>query len=137
MPRITRWMIKSSFLYFSVGITMGAYLLLHKAWSISPASWSVLPYHIEIMIFGWILQFVMAVAYWMMPRFVEGPPRGPRWHSWVMFGLLNGGIWLHLAGLALGKMGWMILIGRILEVGAVAMFVKIHWSRIYGIRAFH
>ncbi len=134
MPTITRWMIKASLIYFGAGLTMGAYLLLNKAVVLDPGAWSYLGYHIEIMIFGWILQFVMGVAYWIMPRFVEGPPRGPIWHSWLMVGFLNGGIWLNLLNLSFWPVAGLELAGRLLEVASVGMFVFIHWDRIYGLQ---
>lgn len=134
MPRVSRWMMKVALTYFGVGLSVGAYLLLHKAVNLDPGAWRLLSYHIEIMIFGWILQFVMGVAYWMMPRFVKGPPRGPVWHAWLMVILLNTGILLNLLNFGVWSSNVITLAGRLLEVGSVGLFVHIHWSRIYGLR---
>lgn len=133
MPTVSRWMIKAALIYFGIGITAGAYMLLNKGWSMDPGAWLLLPYHIEIMVFGWILQFVMGVVYWMMPRFVEGPPRGPGWQSWLMAGMLNAGIVLNLINYALGAIPLITLFGRLFEVGSIGLFIFIHWDRIYGL----
>lgn len=132
MPRVSRWMIKAALIYFGVGITFGSYLLLQKATFSDPDVWQFLPYHIEMMVFGWILQFVMGVAYWMLPRFVQGPPRGPVWKSWAMVGLLNAGILLNLANFTYSNAALLSLIARLFEVASIGLFIQIHWQRIYG-----
>jgi hypothetical protein len=136
MPRVSRWMIKAALIYFGLGITLGAYLLLQKATLNDPDVWQVLPYHIEVMVFGWILQFVMGVAYWMLPRFVEGPPRGPAWHSWLMAVLLNAGILLNILHFTLtSSSAALALLARVFQVSSIGLFIGIHWQRIYGIGA--
>lgn len=132
MPCVSRWMIKAALIYFGVGITFGSYLLWQKASFSDPDVWQLLPYHIELMVFGWILQFVMGVAYWMLPRFVEGPPRGPAWRSWVMAGMLNAGILLNLVNFTYTNAALLSLIARLFEVASIVLFIQIHWHRIYG-----
>jgi len=37
-----------------------------------------LPIHIEVLIFGWIIQFTLGTAYWILPRFLQAPQRDPQ-----------------------------------------------------------
>lgn len=130
MPTPSRWMIRCSFVYLFWGILMGAMMLVHKAYFIHGAVWMLLPIHIEVTIFGWIIQLTMGTAYWMLPRFLEGPSRGDSSMAYTMVASLNLGIIFVVADSLLSFALPFDLIGRILELAAVGLFVKLHWNRI-------
>lgn len=109
-------------------------MLIHKAQPVHPAVWQLLPLHIEMAIFGWIIQFTLGTAYWMLPRFLKGPQRGPRWLAFAMIVALNLGILLTLADRQLAIELPLMLSGRILELLAVIIFVNLHWHRIVSYR---
>lgn len=127
MPLISRLMIKSSLVYLVLGVSIGTLMLINKAWLISPLLWFVLPIHIEFLIFGWIIQFTLGVAYWILPRFLETKGRGNKYLAWLMFLSLNAGILLvSVSAYGFGHS----LSGRILETLAVILFIGLHWKRV-------
>src|SRR5690554_3877416 len=68
VPATSIHMLRLSLIWLLVAFTSGSLLLLNKAMGFHPALWALLLVHMEAAIFGWILQFVMATAYWMFPR---------------------------------------------------------------------
>jgi hypothetical protein len=127
-------MLRASLIYLLAGFVIGACMLIHKAYPIFSGMWILLPTHIEISIFGWIIQLTMGTAYWILPRFLEGKPRGNPLVSKIMVIVFNIGILLNVAtGLA-----WippsLIPLGRLLEVIAVILFISLHWSRVVSYR---
>lgn len=129
MPLISRLMIKLSLVYLLLGVSLGALMLINKAWLISPILWFVLPIHIEFLIFGWIIQFTLGVAYWILPRYLETKGRGNAKLAWLMLVFLNAGI-LMVAFSAYGLGNTFALTGRILEALAVVLFISLHWKRV-------
>ena len=76
---------------------------------------------------GWLVQLAMGIAFWIIPRFRSGSPRGPVGLVWLSYALLNAGIliiilqfWFSIA----------VLIGRIAEVGAAILFIVGSWRRV-------
>lgn len=134
MPTPSRWMIRSSFVYLFLGILLGALMLVHKAYFIHPAIWILLPIHIEITIFGWIIQLTLGTAYYMLPRFLEGPSRGDSTLAYAMIVFLNAGIIFVVADSLLSLAVPLDMIGRIFEMTAVGLFVALHWNRIVTYR---
>ena len=129
MPFISRLMIKFSLLYLMAGITIGAALLINKAWVMSEVLWLLLPIHIEFLIFGWVIQFTLGVAYWILPRYLKSKGRGSKSLASKMAVLLNAGIWMMITSYLL-ELNLLAISGRILELIAVALFVYLHWNRV-------
>lgn len=130
MPRLSRWMIRAALLYLWAGITIGGLLLTHKGVPLHPTLWGWLPVHIEFLLIGWLVQLVMGVAFWILPRFLTKPRRPRTWMAYLAFALLNIGIGL-VAATGLGR--WarpFLLAGRIAEVSAVLLFAGHAWGRI-------
>ncbi len=127
MPRLSCWFIRSALLHLAVGVTLGGLLLFHKGIPIYPLAWRFLPLHIEILMFGWIVQLVMGVGFWIFPRFLRA--RGDVRPAWVAFVLLNVGVWLAGSGPMLGLI-WLTITGRFLEIGAAVAFALHTWPRI-------
>lgn len=128
MPAVSRLMIRLSLIYLLLGLILGTLMLINKAHFIHPAMWFVLPAHIEWMIFGWIIQFTLGTAYWILPRILETKGRGPIWPAWLMAVSLNVGILFVTAGGFIGSS--YVLTGRIFEILAVLLFVMLHWKRV-------
>lgn len=122
-------MIRLSLIYLFIGLSIGVLLLINKAWLIHPALWFLLPAHIELMIFGWIIQFTLGVAYWILPRVLETKGRGNVKVAWLMLISLNAGMLLVIsAGILPGLK--LALTGRILETVSVVLFIVLHWKRV-------
>ncbi|MDR9414974.1 MAG: hypothetical protein RI564_01730 [Gracilimonas sp.] len=129
MPPISRLMIRLSLVYLLVGTAIGTFMLINKAFLISPLIWFIFPIHIEFLIFGWIIQCTMGVAYWMLPRFLEAKGRGSSKIAWAMVIILNVGILaVAFAPYGLGKNA--ALSGRVMEAASVVIFILLHWNRI-------
>ena len=129
MPRLSCWFIRSALLYLAAGFTLGALLLAHKGLGFSPLMWRLLPLHMEMLLVGWFLQLAMGVAFWILPRFVQGPPRGNEKLAWLAFTLLNLGIGCALTD-AIFLVQGLALAGRVAELGAVILFVLGAWRRV-------
>jgi cbb3-type cytochrome oxidase subunit 1 len=113
-----------------LGFTVGALMLANKGVPLHPALWQWLPAHIEFLLFGWIVQVAMGVAFWILPRYWKRPRRGNEALVYIAFVLLNVGIWaVVLSSIWFGSR-WGIFAGRLLETGAVLFFALHAWKRI-------
>ena len=127
MPRLTLWFVRASLIYFLLGFTFGALILAQKGISYYPPVWSLFPLHMEFLLIGWFAQLAMGVAFWILPRFSMGQPRGNVTLLWLSFTLINVGLfsgtlqlWFPLA----------ILIARVFEIGAGIIFAIGLWRRV-------
>jgi hypothetical protein len=129
VPRLSVYFIRASLVYLLLSFTIGGLMLANKGMPISALIWALLPLHIDFAFAGWMIQLAMGVAFWVLPRFPRGAPRGNENLSWWALILINTGILLavieyvfHLAGLA--------LIGRVAEILGLITFVLGNWRRI-------
>lgn len=128
MPRLSVWFIRAALIHLALGVTIGGLILAHKGIPLHPLLWRLLPAHIEFLLFGWTVQLVMGVGFWIFPRFRRS--RGNEQPAWLAFGLLNAGVWLAGLGPVLGAPAFVLLLGRLAEVGAAAAFALHVWPRI-------
>ena len=133
MPRLSIWYIRASLLYLVLGFTLGGLLLFNKGIPLDPRIWILLPAHIESVLFGWTVQLVMGMAFWILPRFSTPPVRGNERLAWWAFIFVNLGI--GSVGLASFWSGasWLALTGRVAEAAGVLAFVLHAWPRVKGI----
>lgn len=120
---------RAAFVWLIAGFAAGALLLAAKGlgWALPWSHW--LPVHTELLLVGWMLQFTMGVAYWMLPKHARGPERGPDGPIRTAFLLLNAGVLLAAAGQS-HHAGALATAGRALELLAVAAFVSNAWPRV-------
>lgn len=129
MPTPSRWMIKASMLYMLAGFVIGALILISKVYPELSTVWRLLTIHIEMSIFGWIIQLTMGTAYWILPRYLKTKSRGNPKLALAMVGMLNLGILINVASYLNILNPSVTILGRLLEVGAVALFIGLHWNR--------
>ncbi len=129
MPLLSRWFVRLSLAYLALGITLGALLLAEKGVNYAPALWQALPIHMEFLLLGWLVQLALGVAFWILPRFGQGAPRGREGPVWLSLALLNLGIGLAVLS-SLAPAPWALLAGRVCEGAAVATFVVAVWKRV-------
>ncbi len=129
MPRLSVYFVRASLLYLAVGITFGALLLANKGLPFAPWVWALLPIHIEFLFMGWLAQLALGIAFWILPRFSRGSPRGDERWSWAAFIMLNGGIFL-VAIPSLFAAQWLILVGRIRDTTGLLAFAWGNWKRV-------
>ncbi|MCC6455409.1 MAG: hypothetical protein IT328_10730 [Caldilineaceae bacterium] len=141
MPKLSVWLVRASLIHMGIGFFFGSMILHHKGVPIYPWTWRLLNPHIEIMIFGWTMQFVMGIAFWILPRFSGGDFYGDKgrfgrtYLGWWSFALLNSGI------LITALSGWYMidllsLLGRLCTLGAVVPFALLLWPRIKPLGGF-
>lgn len=129
MPRLSVWAVRLSLLYLLLGFTLGALMLANKGVPFAPWVWSLLPAHIDILLFGFVIQLAIGIAYWILPRY-RGGSRGNETALWITIGLLNLGIWtVTFIGL-LNLPGQWLVFGRLLEGIAAVLFAFQAWRRI-------
>lgn len=130
MPRLSQLFVRTAFVYLLLGFTFGALMLANKGLPLHPAFWRLLPVHIEFLLFGWTLQFALGIAFWILPRFWDGPPRGDEAGARLAYVLLNLGVWLVALGALLAAPAAFAFLGRMAELAAVVAFVAHIWPRI-------
>jgi hypothetical protein len=135
MPKLSVWLVRASLIYMGIGFLFGALILHHKGIPIYPWTWKLLNPHIEMMIFGWTVQFVMGIAFWILPRFTGGERYGNTPLGWWSFGVLNSGIVLTISG-AWITLDPLLLIGRLFTLVAVCLFVVLLWPRVKPLSVF-
>jgi len=130
MPRLSIVFIRLSLLYLITGIGIGGFLLLQKGSPYSFSVWFLSQVHIEAMAVGWVLQFVIGVSYWMLPRFAEPPLRGNETPVWLTLVFLNLGVVLISAEHLFNLSQVLGMCGRLLETAAVISYVFNIWPRV-------
>lgn len=133
MPHVTTWLLRAAFLQFLAGSVLGSMMLAAKgglAGSVTPA-W-VFPVHIELMIYGWLLQLVLGVALWILPRRPGQPRDHGAWAGWVGLTAINAAVLLAACGAALNR-PWLVALGR---AAALAGAATIAISLVPRIRAY-
>lgn len=127
MPRLSVWFVRASLIYLLAGFTLGALMLAEKGVSYYAPIWRAFPIHVEFLLTGWLVQLAMGVAFWILPRFGRGAPRGNENLIWASFALLNLGI-LMVAGQLWLPSG--LVAGRISEAAGVIVYVAGSWKRV-------
>lgn len=129
MPRLSAWAVRLAFLYLLLGFTFGALMLANKGVPFGTWVWHLLPAHIDILLFGFVIQLAMGFGFWILPRYTGGS-RGNEKAVWAAIILLNLGIFtIILAGLFSFSSRWLVF-GRLGEGLAAILFVFQVWRRI-------
>jgi len=129
MPRLTIWYLRAAFTHLALGITFGALMLTAKAAPSWGWAWAWFPSHIELMAYGWMMQFALGIAFWALPRYLKPPKRGNERPAWAAWWLLNAGVLLLAYGPMLGW-AWARAAGGVAEGLAVLLFAIYSWPRI-------
>jgi hypothetical protein len=135
VPLLSRWFIRAALSYLVIGFTLGALILVQKGIPLHPAFWQLLPAHIECLFLGWTLQLAMGVAFWILPRHLQGSGPGNEAAAWLAFGLINVGVIMVSVGWTWGAPSFIPLVGRVAEAGAAVAFAVHAWGRLKPLRA--
>jgi len=131
MPELTVLAVRLSLLYLLIGFALGAAILVNEAYPISARLWSFTKLHLDCLLLGFMVQLALGVAFWILPRFMKGAPRGKESIAWAALALLNAGI--VLAGLAsVIAIPWLEICGRVLEMAGGLLFLVHAWRRLYA-----
>jgi len=122
MPAWSVRLIRGALAYLVLGAAIGAMLLSASARGLAVPVGPARALHAELLLFGWLVQFTMGVAYWMLPKHAAGPERGPVAPIAAAWLLLNLGVWLAGLGQALLWPPVVLLLGRSAEAAAILAF---------------
>ncbi len=137
MERLSAWMVRASLCWLLLGAVVGGLMLSDR---LVPGDWIAwfLPTHAHVLLVGWLLQFVLAVAYWLFPR--RRTPERPLGYdersALVVAAALNVGLLVRTVAEPLGRAGsggdglpWALALSALLQVAAIAYFVGQLWPR--------
>ncbi len=134
-------MIRAAFIWLLTGGLTGTLMLAEKAIPFEPAIWLLLPVHISTMIFGWMIQFILGVAYWMLPKFLKQPFRGPRRPAFAVVCMVNLGLILSAAGHLVPAAGisgtiplLLIITGYLLILSGIVTMAVLLYPRVISYR---
>ncbi len=135
MPTLTRWFVKTSFVYLALALVTGLLLAMQTTLGIS-ALGALFPVYIHLLVFGWLTQLVFDVVYWMFPKYSAETPRGSQSLGWWTYGLLNVGLILRAVAEPIHSIeprpltGWILVISAVLQFLSGLTFVVNSWKRV-------
>ena len=136
MPPLTRWFIKSAFLYFVAALLVGAVLVSRPLWNQSPLITVLSPIYFHLFMLGWVTQLIFGVVYWMFPKYSREQPHGNERLWLATYGLLNLGLLLRAVSEPLGTLypqplwSWLLAVSALLQWLAGLIFVINTWGRV-------
>jgi hypothetical protein len=139
MPPLTRWYVRTSFLYLVATLGAGVWLAAQSVWPGQlPGSSALSPVYLHLFMVGWATQLIFGVANWMFPVYTREAPRRSEPLGAATYALLNAGLLLRIiAGIAVAESGaevwrWLLVVAVLLLLLAGAGFVFNTWGRVKG-----
>jgi hypothetical protein len=130
MPKLSVWMIRAALIHLGIGFCFGALLLANKGIPFSANIWRLLEPHIELLIFGWMLQLAMGVTFYALPRHANSEARfGNEVLAWLSFYALNLGIVTSVFALWMG-LPFLSFVGKIALLVAAIAYVHVMFPRV-------
>lgn len=111
---------------------MGVAMLLSRADLGWAGVWPMRPGHGWIMLSGFMVQFALGVAHWILPRARHVSPPGPI-RLWTALALLNAGVLVLVASPLSPFMPMGPTPGLLLHAAGIALLVHGLWPRIQSI----
>jgi heme/copper-type cytochrome/quinol oxidase subunit 1 len=136
MPTLSRWFIKTGLIYFIIGLAVGCVLLAQPVFHWSSGLQVLRPVYLHFLFIGWVTQIIMGVGYWMFPKYSKEKPRGSEKLGWIVFSLLNLGLFLRAIGEPMmilsprPEFGWMLAAASLCLLLAGWGFIFNTWGRI-------
>lgn len=135
MPPLTRWFVKTSFLYLALALIAGLLVEFQSILNLA-ALGGLFPVYIHLFVFGWITQLIFGVVFWMFPVYSKERPRGSETLGWWTYALLNIGLLLRAVAEPIHSTnpvplsGWMLVISAVIQFLAGLTFVVNSWGRV-------
>ena len=129
MPAISVWFVRTALLHFALGATAGAWRLVAMNGGLHPSIFSLRPLHVEGMLIGWLCQFALGVAVWILPF---SDQVSADWRLWSAWAALNGGLAISILGPWM-RLPSLLMFGRSAELLAGALAAWVLWPRVRGI----
>ncbi|MHB8140295.1 MAG: hypothetical protein ACYDA5_07435 [Vulcanimicrobiaceae bacterium] len=143
MPLETRWFVKTSLLWLVAAFALGAIMLIVQAFGRSiPAS--IIVAHTHMAFVGWLVNFIIGIALWMLPanreRFPKNRGRYPSGAVWVTFWFLNVGLAIRVIVEPLAAPHTPMAATEVLltasafaQLAAIVAFVSVAWFRVRSV----
>lgn len=140
MDRFSIVAVKTSLIWMLAGFVLGGLMLVDH---FMPGNWRawLQPTHGHMLFVGWFVQFVIGIAYWLLPRKrLPVLPLGYGEHK-AFFALicLNLGLLMRVVAEPFFRdrnqgawIDWTLAGSSIFQVVAIFIFVSQMWPRIYG-----
>lgn len=133
MPQITRWFLKSSFLFLTLALTLewGSSLSLLQLPALPP---SFRPTIYHLLILGWLTQMIFGVAFWMFPK--PSKQEYQRKTIYLCFLSLNLGLLLRTASEPFvysyphNALKIALILSALLQWIATLLFIYCIWHRL-------
>lgn len=135
MPPLTRWFVKTSFIYLVLALIAGLLMGVQSALKLTALA-GLFPVYIHLFVLGWLTQLIFGVAFWMFPKYSAETPRGSEPLGWWTYVLLNVGLILRAFAEPIHSiqpnpfMGWILVASAILQFLAGLLFVVNSWGRV-------
>ena len=130
MPFLSVLLVRTALGWLAAAAAMGALLLAAKARPLPAGVFRLFHLHSEAILVGWMVQFAMGVAWWILPKYPRLPERGPGAPVWAAWLLLNGGVVLAGVGRSIGAPDALVVAGRSAELLAAMAFALAAWPRV-------
>lgn len=136
MPLLSRWYVRTSFLYLLAALLIGVPLAMRSQVTL-PAIFGVMdPVYFHLFLVGWVTQLIFGVIFWLFPK----PKTTWNWErvGWMTWACLNTGLLLRvltepLAVLNPGSIwGWGLALSALLQWLAGMGLILIVWPRAYS-----
>jgi hypothetical protein len=135
MPPLTRWFVKTSFVYLALASIAGLLLEVRPALNLA-APGGLFPVYIHLFALGWLTQLIFGVLFWMFPKHSAESPRGSETIGWLTYILLNAGLLLRALVEPIHSIqpsvlsGWILILSAIIQFLAGLLFVVNSWGRV-------
>ncbi len=135
MPTLTRWFIKTSFVYLALALITGLLLAAQSLFSLT-AFGGLFPIYIHLLVFGWLTQLVFGVVFWMFPKYSTAKPRGNEALGWWTYSFLNAGLIMRAIAEPIQSVqpnpfaGWTLVGAAVIQFCAGLAFVLNSWNRV-------
>ncbi|MCA9865198.1 MAG: hypothetical protein KC410_01770 [Anaerolineales bacterium] len=136
MPLLSRWHIKSAFVYLAVALLLGIALSMGAIVQLPNWLAYLSPAFFHLIMVGWVTQMIFGVIFWMFPIITRARPRGNESLGWATYILLNVGLILRVFCEPLNAMnpldiwGWGLVASALFQWLAAVFFVYNTWPRV-------
>lgn len=135
MPPLTRWFVKTSFVYLALALIAGLLLEFQSLFKLT-ALGGLFPVYIHLFVLGWLTQLIFGVVFWMFPKHSAETPRGSEALGWWTYALLNLGLLLRALAESINSVqpssltGWTLVLSAGIQFIAGLLFVINSWERV-------
>lgn len=136
MPPVVRRYIKTSFIFFFLGLLVGAFITVNQGLLGREVPLLLIVAHTHVLLVGFVLMMIIGVATWMFPRLTQGDTRYRPGMAEAIYWIMTLSTALRFAAEILGAYrpgsGFKLLVtvGGLGQILAGFLFVLNIWARV-------